>query len=89
MITCAGGGICRALAGGFLENGAFVVALNRSRTKRPLLHLLLLTLILYFTSKAHVQGAVETAIKRFLRIDVLVNNAGVNHPCEFVAQPIS
>jgi len=89
MITGAGGGIGRALAGGFLEDGALVVALNRSRTKRPLRHRRLLTLIGDVTSKADVQGAVGTAIKRFGRIDVLVNNAGVNHPGEFVSQPLS
>jgi NAD(P)-dependent dehydrogenase (short-subunit alcohol dehydrogenase family) len=89
MITGAGGGIGRALAAGFLEDGANVVALNRSRTKRPLRHRRLLTLLGDVTSEADVQSAVEAAVTRFGRIDVLVNNAGVNHPGEFVSQPLS
>jgi NAD(P)-dependent dehydrogenase (short-subunit alcohol dehydrogenase family) len=89
MITGAGGGIGRALAAGFLEDGAFVVALNRSRAKRPLRDRRLLTILGDVSSNADVARAVEAAIKRFGRIDVLVNNAGVNHRGEFVSQPIS
>jgi NAD(P)-dependent dehydrogenase (short-subunit alcohol dehydrogenase family) len=89
MITGAGSGIGRALAAGFLEDGAFVVALNRSRVKRPRRERRLLTILGDVSSNADVARAVEAAIKRFGRIDVLVNNAGVNHRGEFVAQPIS
>ncbi len=89
MITGAGSGIGRALAAGFLEDGAFVVALNRSRAKRPRPDRRLLTIPGDVTSNADVASAVEAAVRRFGRIDVLVNNAGVNHRGEFVAQPIS
>jgi len=89
MITGAGGGIGRALAAGFLEDGAFVVALNHSRTKRPLRDRRLLTILGDVSRNADVAHAVAAAIKRFGRIDVLVNNAGVNHRGEFVSQPIS
>jgi chlorinating enzyme len=89
MITGAGGGIGRALAAGFLEDGAFVVALNRSRAKMPLRDRRPLTILGDVSSNADIARAVEAAIKRFGRIDVLVNNAGVNHRGEFVSQPIS
>jgi chlorinating enzyme len=89
MITGAGGGIGRALAAGFLDDGAFVVALNRSPAKQPLKDRRLLTLLGDVTSKADVERAVEAAVARFGRIDVLVNNAGVNHRGEFVSQPLS
>lgn len=89
MITGAGAGIGRALAAGFLGDGAFVVALNRSRAERPLRNRRLVTLLGDVTSEADVERAVEAAVKRFGRIDVLVNNAGVKYPGEFVSQPLS
>jgi len=89
MITGAGGGIGRALAAGFLDDGAFVVALNRSDAKMPLQDRRLLTILGDVSSTADVARAVEAAIKHFGRIDVLVNNAGVNHRGEFIPQPIS
>jgi chlorinating enzyme len=89
MITGAGGGIGRALAAGFLEDGALVVALNRSRANRPLEDPRLLTLLGDVTSEADVASAVDAAVTRFGRIDVLVNNAGVSNPGEFGSKPVS
>jgi NAD(P)-dependent dehydrogenase (short-subunit alcohol dehydrogenase family) len=88
LLTGAGSGIERALAKGFLRDGARVVALNRSPTTRKssLQNKHWITMVGDVRSEKDVLRAVNTAVDRFGRIDILVNNAGVNHTCEFVTQ---
>jgi NAD(P)-dependent dehydrogenase (short-subunit alcohol dehydrogenase family) len=88
FLTGAGSGIGRALAKGFLQDGARVVALNRSRAppRSSLRDKRLITVIGDVRSETDVRRAIKAALDRFGRIDILVNNAGVSHTCEFAAQ---
>jgi 3-oxoacyl-[acyl-carrier protein] reductase len=89
FITGAGSGIGRAVAKGFLHDGANVVAMNRSAAgpKAPaFIHQNLVTVIGDVCSENEVRQAVRAALKHFGRIDILINNAGVNHNSEFLHQ---
>lgn len=75
-----GGAIARRLA----EEGACVVALWQDRPSRLIARLnkrghQLLDLECDITQQASVTAAVEQILKQYGRIDVLVNNAGVDH----------
>jgi NAD(P)-dependent dehydrogenase (short-subunit alcohol dehydrogenase family) len=87
IITGAGRGIGRAIAQRFAEEGADVMAIGR--TLEPLEE----TVALCGRGWAHaadvsvsaeVQGAVDAALERWGRIDVLVNNAGIDDETPFV-----
>ncbi|RQP22465.1 oxidoreductase [Piscinibacter terrae] len=80
MITGASRGIGQRIAQAVLAHGDIVVA--TARDTRPLMqrfsseHPSFLAVTLDVTDEAQAAHAVETALARFGRIDVLVNNAG-------------
>jgi NAD(P)-dependent dehydrogenase (short-subunit alcohol dehydrogenase family) len=80
MITGAARGIGARIARAALDQGDAVVATGRDldtvRKAFPANDALLLPLSLDVTDEAGAAHAVETALARFGRIDVLVNNAG-------------
>jgi dihydroanticapsin dehydrogenase len=86
LVTGAGSGIGRATALGFAEEGACVVALDRTRqTARETAALIEESgqaghaLSMDVTRVRDVQRVVAAVAIRFGRIDVLVNNAGIEH----------
>lgn len=85
IVTGAGRGIGRALAIGMAEAGADLVLL--ARTEQDLeevsaqvesLGRRALKIPTDLTNRAQVEKAIETTINEFGKIDVLVNNAGMN-----------
>jgi NAD(P)-dependent dehydrogenase (short-subunit alcohol dehydrogenase family) len=83
FVTGAARGIGAAIARAALDAGDSVVATGRRR--EALVETFgedgdaLLSLALDVTDAAQIAAAVETAVARFGRIDVLVNNAGYGH----------
>lgn len=81
VVTGAGRGIGRAIAQAFTEEGATVVALDVSE---PLLEALradgaaALCLRCDVSDPAEAEAAVAEVLERYGRLDVLVNNAGIN-----------
>ncbi|MCZ6835407.1 MAG: SDR family oxidoreductase [Planctomycetota bacterium] len=90
LITGASSGIGLGLAKAFLERGANVVLNSRSEEKlskaaQGLGHAdQLASVVGYFKHKDTSQAMVELALKRFGRVDVLINNAG-----SFDAKPLN
>jgi NAD(P)-dependent dehydrogenase (short-subunit alcohol dehydrogenase family) len=88
MITGGGNGIGRALVRGFLQSGARVINFTRSEPSPPGLSdsdgERCLIVIGDVTSRHDVQRAVTESIQRFGRIDVLINNAGIQMDAAFV-----
>jgi 3-oxoacyl-[acyl-carrier protein] reductase len=81
LITGASRGIGRAVAEAFARNGTRLVLLARSSTVEPVAAGLGATAVRGDVSNpADVERAVQTAIERFGRIDVLVNAAAVLGP---------
>jgi NAD(P)-dependent dehydrogenase (short-subunit alcohol dehydrogenase family) len=87
IVTGAGRGIGRAVAERFASEGAEIMAIGR--TLEPLEE----TVLSCGRGFAHtadvsrseqVQGAVEAALDRWHRIDVLVNNAGIDDETPFL-----
>jgi NAD(P)-dependent dehydrogenase (short-subunit alcohol dehydrogenase family) len=79
LITGAGRGMGTDIAHAALEAGHAVVATGRNSDRVAAAlgaHEDLLTVALDVTDPASVQTAVDAAVQRFGRIDVLVNNAG-------------
>ena len=76
MVTGSGRGIGAAIAALFVEEGARVVGLDRQHGVQAQDGILNLTTDV--TQPEQVSAAVSTALERFGRIDVLVNNAGTN-----------
>lgn len=78
LITGASSGIGLATASYFYENGWNVIATMRNTSSETTLteNDRLMKLNLDVQDEASIQAAVDTAIKTFGRIDVLVNNAG-------------
>jgi NAD(P)-dependent dehydrogenase (short-subunit alcohol dehydrogenase family) len=80
VVTGAGGGIGRALAEGFLADGAHVVAVDLASASDGLDALAArgaLVVIADVSDPEAVQGFVDTAVRETGRLDVLVNNAGI------------
>jgi NAD(P)-dependent dehydrogenase (short-subunit alcohol dehydrogenase family) len=79
LVTGAGRGMGTDIARAALEAGHAVVATGRNpdRVAAALgAHASLLTVALDVTDPASIQAAVDAAVERFGRIDVMVNNAG-------------
>jgi NAD(P)-dependent dehydrogenase (short-subunit alcohol dehydrogenase family) len=79
LVTGAGRGMGTDIARAALDAGHAVVATGRNldRVAEALgPHEELLTVVLDITDPASIQAAVDAAVERFGRIDVLVNNAG-------------
>src|SRR6266850_323655 len=81
FITGAGSGIGTGIAQAALRAGARVVATGRKLEKvrnayRDVSQEKIAFVPLDVANEAHAKAAIDEAIKRFGRIDVLVNNAG-------------
>jgi NAD(P)-dependent dehydrogenase (short-subunit alcohol dehydrogenase family) len=76
VVTGSARGIGAAVVKLFASEGAQVVGLDRQPVETAMIGTLNLTADV--TNSEQVAAAVETALTRFGRIDVLVNNAGVN-----------
>ena len=81
MITGAGRGLGHAFAEEAVKNGEKVIATVRKiNDTDPLMkNENVLPVIMDVTKKEEVAAAVDAGIKKFGRIDVLINNAGVYH----------
>jgi len=86
LVSGAGSGIGRATALGFAAEGAFVVVLDRVREKARQTAAMIEergqschALTMDVSRVRDVQRAVAAVAIRFERIDVLVNNAGIEH----------
>lgn len=80
LVTGAASGIGHALAGGFLKDGATVVAVDRNAEGLESLALKgAITLKVDVSDPSQVEGMVETAVDKTGRLDVLFNNAGVGY----------
>ncbi len=91
LITGCSGGIGRATARLFQARGWNVVATMRSPQQETELHRLERVLVarLDVQDEASIQAAVDAALARFGRIDVLVNNAGYGAYGPLEATPMS
>nr|WP_296773504.1 SDR family oxidoreductase [Rhodococcus sp. (in: high G+C Gram-positive bacteria)] len=85
VITGAGSGIGRAIAIGFLEQGASVCVLGRSKEALdetvegyPSDRTLVITTDV--TVQSEVDSAAKAVLDRFGRMDVVINNAGLSEP---------
>lgn len=90
MVTGAGGGLGRAIARRFADDGARIVAFDRDaegveslRAELESRHRACLAVPGDVTDPAACAGAVGAAVERFGRLDVLVNNAGISHRSGF------
>jgi NAD(P)-dependent dehydrogenase (short-subunit alcohol dehydrogenase family) len=79
LVTGGGGGIGREIAHRFAREGVAVAVLDRDGDAAQMVAAELggLALAADVTEEAEVGRAVENALARFGRIDVLVNNAGI------------
>jgi NAD(P)-dependent dehydrogenase (short-subunit alcohol dehydrogenase family) len=92
VVSGAGGGLGRALAFRFARGGARIVALDRDTGAVEAVAAELvqagfdaLAFSCDVTDEARCKAAVDAALERFGRIDVLVNNAGISHRSAFAA----
>ena len=78
MITGAGRGLGRAFAEEAVKNGDQVIATVRklSGSDELMKNENVLPVIMDVTNKDEVKGAVQAGVRKFGRIDVLINNAG-------------
>jgi len=85
VVTGAGNGIGHALARGFLEDGAKVVAVDRNGDGLvPLKEKGGITMEIDVSDQSQVQTMVQAAIEQTGRVDVLINNAGIGFYAELV-----
>jgi len=78
LVTGAAGGIGQALANGFLDDGATVVAVDRNAEGLAALQNKgAITFKVDVADPAQVQGMVETAVDQTGRLDGLFNNAAI------------
>src|SRR5271163_3420513 len=79
LVTGAGGGIGRAIARRLALEGMAVAVLDRDRAAADAAAAEIdgLALAADVTSAEEVSRAVEAALTQFMRIDVLINSAGV------------
>ena len=92
VVSGAGNGLGRALAFRFARGGAHIVALDRdSRAVAAVAEELAhagfeaLGCCCDVTDASACQAAIEAAVARFGRLDLLVNNAGISHRSAFAA----
>lgn len=81
LITGAGRGIGRTIAETFHREGAKVVAMDRDAAALAELReesIVELTLLCDITDPGQVRDAVRSIEERYGRLDVLINNAGIN-----------
>lgn len=85
LVTGAGRGIGKALALGLAQDGADVICLSRTEAEvaetaaaARKLGRRAVAVTADVTQKAEVAAAVESALERMGRIDILINNAGMN-----------
>ncbi len=84
LITGAGSGIGEAAATAFVREGAIVVAADKDKDglkqlEKTLGTKALLTEVMDTSDADECQDVVEKAVEKFGRLDVLVNDAGVDH----------
>ncbi len=90
LVTGAAQGIGRRVAERLLEEGAWVVAVDRSELVHELQHARVLTLTADLEQHAECAEVMAAAKVRFGRIDILVNNVGGTiwaKPFEYYAVP--
>lgn len=91
LVTGAASGIGRALAIGFTRDGARLVGFDCSESglaeTAKACDDKLLAITGDVTSKADIDRLVLTAMQRFGRIDVLLNNAGIANPGLLLSRP--
>lgn len=88
LITGAGGGVGTALTKAFLARGAIVAAVDRDEALKPLATSVNTSFDrsrfqefpFDLTNLEAMSGLIQKVLKSFLRIDVLINNAGVMRP---------
>jgi NAD(P)-dependent dehydrogenase (short-subunit alcohol dehydrogenase family) len=76
IVSGGGRGIGRVIAKRFADDGATVVAFDLNFPEEP--HHLIRSVTCDVTDAKSVAGAVDQVIDEFGKIDVLVNNAGIN-----------
>ena len=90
LVTGAAQGIGRRVAERLLEDGAWLVAVDRSELVHELQHARALTLTADLEQHAECAGVMAQAKARFKRIDILINNVGGTlwaKPFEHYAEP--
>src|SRR5690606_34765967 len=87
LVTGGASGIGRACVEALLARGAAVVALDRSDAVEALAQRpACLGLACDVTSQGALEAALETAVRRFGGIDIVVLNAGIFPPAERIAE---
>ncbi|WP_394174749.1 SDR family NAD(P)-dependent oxidoreductase [Thalassotalea litorea] len=82
VITGGSGGIGQELCKQLIAQGAFVACLDLT-IDHALQHENALNIAIDITEYSQLEMAVGQIIERFLRIDVLINNAGITHMSRF------
>lgn len=88
VVTGGASGIGKAVAQAFLDNGANVVVCDMNPNEPKFEHGEKSGEVLYVvtnvTSRESVEHMVEAAKEKFGKVDILINNAGINIPCLLV-----